>query len=61
MQEGWFTSFTWVTLELAHMVAAQRWQAMGLPAMLPTLLLTDGTGAAATPGGAGAPSSRHRL
>ena len=53
----WFTSFTWVTLELAQAVAAERWQAMGLSAMLPTLVLTDGTGAAATPGGAGAPSS----
>jgi hypothetical protein len=29
--------------------------------MLLTLVLTDGTGAAATPGGAGAPSSRHRF
>jgi xylulokinase len=51
----WFTSFSWVTLELAQAVAAERWQAIGLSAMLPTLVLTDGTGAAATPGGAGAP------
>src|ERR1700678_2472696 len=57
----WFTSFTWVTLELAQAVAAQRWQAIGLSAMLPTLVLTDGTGAAATPGGAGAPSSGQPL
>jgi hypothetical protein len=28
---------------------------MGLSAMLPTLVLTDGAGAAATPGGIGAP------
>jgi xylulokinase len=56
----WFTSFTWVTLELAQAVAAERWQAIGLSAMLPTLVLTDGTGAAATPGGAGAPSARQR-
>ncbi len=34
----WFTSFTWVTLELARAVAAERWQAIGLPAMLPTLV-----------------------
>jgi len=54
----WLTSLTWVTLELAQTVAAERWQAIGLSAMLPTLVLTDGTGAAATPGGAGAPSSR---
>ena len=53
----WFTSFTWVTLELAHAIAAARWQTRGLSAMLPTLVFTDGTGAAATPGGAGAPSS----
>ena len=57
----WLTSFTWVTLELAQTVAAERWQAIGLSAMLPTLVLTDGTGAAATPGGAGAPSSRDPL
>jgi xylulokinase len=57
----WFTAVTWVTLRLAQTVAAERWQAIGLSAMLPTLVLTDGTGAAATPGGAGAPSSRHRL
>ena len=53
----WFTSFTWVTLKLARAVATERWQTIGLSAMLPTLVLTDGTGAAATPGGAGAPSS----
>jgi xylulokinase len=56
----WFTSFSWVTLELARAVPADHWQAIGLSAMLPTLVLTDGTGAAATPGGAGAPS-RHPL
>ena len=53
--EDWFTSFSWVTLELAQAVGAERWRAIGLSAMLPTLVLTDGTGAAATPGGAGAP------
>jgi sugar (pentulose or hexulose) kinase len=57
----WFTAFTWVTLRLAQTVAAERWQARGLSAMLRTLVLTDGTGAAATPGGAGAPSSRPSL
>jgi xylulokinase len=36
-------------------VAAERWQALGLSAMLPTLVLTDGVGAAATPGGIDAP------
>lgn len=57
----WFTSFSWVTLKLAQAVAAERWQAIGLSAMLPTLVLTDGTGAAATPGGAGAPWPRLPL
>jgi xylulokinase len=42
-------------------VAADRWRAVGLSAMLPTLVLTDGAGAAATPGGIGAPSSRGSL
>jgi xylulokinase len=42
-------------------VAAERWQAVGLSAMLPTLVLTDGVGAAATPGGIDAPSSRRHL
>jgi hypothetical protein len=36
-------------------VAAERWQALGLSAMLPTHVLTDGVGAAATPGGIDAP------
>jgi hypothetical protein len=40
-------------------VAVVRWQAMRLSAMLPTLVLTDGVGAAATPGGIDAPASRH--
>ena len=57
--KDWFTSFAWVTLELAQAVRAERRRAIGLSAMLPTLVLTDGTGAAATPGGAGAPYSRH--
>ena len=38
-----------------------RWQAVGLSAMLPTLVLTDGVGAAATPGGIDAHSSRRSL
>jgi sugar (pentulose or hexulose) kinase len=42
-------------------VAVERWQAVGLSAMLPTLVLTDGVGAAATPGGIDAPSSRLHL
>jgi hypothetical protein len=36
-------------------VAAEHWRAVGLSAMLPTLVLKDGAGAAATPGGIGAP------
>jgi hypothetical protein len=35
--------------------AAEHWRAMGLSAMLPTLVLTDGAGAVATPDGIGAP------
>jgi hypothetical protein len=42
-------------------VAAERWQAVGRSAMLPTLVLTDGVGAAATPGGIDAPSSFRPL
>jgi hypothetical protein len=42
-------------------VAAERWRAVGLSAMLPTLVLTDGVGAAATPGGIDAPSSGGHL
>ena len=57
--EDWLTSFSWATLELAQAVGAERRQAIGLSAMLPTLVLTDGTGAAATPGGAGAPRWRR--
>jgi xylulokinase len=57
----WLKAFTSVTLGLAHAVTAERWQAVGLSAMLPTLVLTDGVGAAATPGGIDAPSSRCRL
>jgi xylulokinase len=53
----WLKAFTSVTLGLAQAVAAERWQAIGLSAMLPTLVLTDGAGAVATPGGIGAPSS----
>jgi xylulokinase len=55
----WLKAFTSVTLELAKAVAAERWQAVGLSAMLPTLVLTDDAGAAATPGGIGVPTSRH--
>jgi xylulokinase len=51
----WLKAFTSVTLGLARAVAAERWQALGLSAMLPTLVLTDGVGAAATPGGIDAP------
>jgi xylulokinase len=57
----WLKALTSVTLGLAQAVAADRWQAVGLSTMLPTLVLTDGTGAAATPGGIGAPSSRGSL
>ena len=57
----WLKAFTSVTLGLAQAVAAERWQAVGLSAMLPTLVLTDGVGAAATPGGIDAPSSRRHL
>lgn len=42
-------------------MAAERWRAVGLSAMLPTLVLTDGAGAAATPGGIGASFSRDPL
>jgi sugar (pentulose or hexulose) kinase len=59
--EDWLKAFTSVTLGLAHAVAAERWRAVGLSAMLPTLVLTDGVGAAATPGGIDAPSSRRHL
>jgi hypothetical protein len=55
----WLNAFTSVTLGLARAVAVERWQAVGLSAMLPTLVLTDGVGAAATPGGIDAPSSRR--
>jgi hypothetical protein len=51
----WLKAFTSVTLRLAQSVAAERWQALGLSAMLPTLVLTDCVGAAATPGGTDAP------
>jgi xylulokinase len=51
----WLNAFASVTLGLAQAVAAGRWQAIGLSAMLPTLVLTDGVGAAATPGGIDAP------
>lgn len=57
----WLNAFTSVTLGLAQAVAVERWQAVGLSAMLPTLVLTDGVGAAATPGGIDAPSSRRHL
>jgi xylulokinase len=57
----WLKAFTSVTLGLANAVAAERWQAVGLSAMLPTLVLTDGVGAVATPGGIDAPSSRRQL
>ena len=49
--KDWLNAFTSVTLGLAQAVAVERWQAVGLSAMLPTLVLTDGVGAAATPGG----------
>ena len=51
----WLKALTSVTLGLAQAVAAERWQAVGLSAMLSTLVLTDGVGAAATPGGTDAP------
>jgi xylulokinase len=51
----WLKALTSVTLGLAQAVAAERWQAIGLSAMLPTLVLTDGVGAVATPGGTDAP------
>jgi xylulokinase len=57
----WLNAFTSVTLGLAQAVAVERWRAVGLSAMLPTLVLTDGVGAAATPGGIDAPSSRRHL
>jgi hypothetical protein len=57
----WLNAFTSVTLGIAQAVAVERWQAVGLSAMLPTLVLTDGVGAAATPGGIDAPSSRRHL
>ena len=57
----WLKAFTSVTLGLAQAVAVGHWRAVGLSAMLPTLVLTDGAGAAATPGGIGAPSSRRTL
>ena len=57
----WLKAFTSVTLGLAQAVAAEHWRAVGLSAMLPTLVLTDGVGAAATPGGTGAPSSGGSL
>ena len=56
--KDWLNAFTSVTLGLAQAVAVERWQAVGLLAMLPTLVLTDGVGAAATPGGIDAPH-RH--
>jgi hypothetical protein len=54
----WLKAFTSVTLRLAQSVAAERWQAVGLSAMLPTLVLTDCVGAAAPPGGTDAPWNR---
>ena len=51
--EDWLNTLTSVTLELARAVGAERWQAIGLSAMLPTLVPTDDAGAAATPRGAG--------
>ena len=57
----WLKAFTSVTLGLAQAVAAERWQAVGLSAMLPTLVLTDGVGAAATPGGIDAHSPLEPL
>ena len=56
--KDWLNAFTSVTLGLAQAVAVERWRAVGLSAMLPTLVLTDGVGAAATPGGIDAPH-RH--
>jgi len=47
----WLNAVTSVTLGLARAVAADRWQAVGLSAMLPTLVLTDGVDAAPTPRG----------
>jgi xylulokinase len=38
----WLAALTAVTLGLARAVAADRWQAIGLSAMLPTLVLADG-------------------
>ena len=54
----WLKAFTSVTLGLARAVAAERWRSVGLSAMLPTHVLTDGVGAAATPGGTDAPDRR---
>jgi sugar (pentulose or hexulose) kinase len=51
--EDWLNALTSVTLELARAVGAERWQAIGLSAMLPTLVPTDDAGAAATPRGTG--------
>jgi xylulokinase len=59
--EDWLKAFTSVTLGLAKAVTAERWRAVGLSAMLPTLVLTDGVGAAATPGGIDAPSWHRPL
>ena len=53
----WLNAVTSVTLGLARAVAADRWQAVGLSAMLPTFVLTAGVGAAATPGGIDAPDT----
>jgi len=46
-------ALTSVTLELARAVGAERWQAIGLSALLATLVPTDDAGAAATPRGTG--------
>jgi xylulokinase len=51
--QDWLNALTSVTLELARAIGAERWQAIGLSAMLPTLVLTDDAGAAATPRGIG--------
>jgi hypothetical protein len=51
----WLKTFTSVTLGLARAVVAERWQAVGLSTMPPALVLTDGVGVAATPGGTDAP------
>jgi hypothetical protein len=52
--EDWLNALTSVTLELTRVVGAERWRAMGLSAMLPTLVVpTDDAGAAATPRGTG--------